>query len=88
MSREPCRPISRAISSWLSLMGDPGYDAYDLYALSAYLRHQKFPEEAIEAELSLWLQHYIEPMTPGSRAFALSPEGEALIDRFRRLADD
>lgn len=88
MSREPSRPISRAISVWLRTMGEPGYDAYNLHALRTYLHHQRFPAEAIETELELWLRYYIKAMAPGSRAFTLSPEGEALIDRFRRRADE
>jgi hypothetical protein len=67
-------------------MGDPEYDAYDLPALRSYLGEQDFPAEAIEAELELWRRVYMNPIAPGSRGFTLSPEGQALLQRFR-LAD-
>lgn len=84
MSREPLRPISRAIAAWLLAMGDPGYDTYDLHALERYLALVDYPTEAIETELQLWLRWYMRPISPGSRGIVLSPEGQAVVRRLRQ----
>lgn len=83
MSREPVRPISRAIAYWLRAMGEPETDAYDLVALEHHLVEQNFPAEAIANELMLWRRSYMNPIAPGSRVFRLSAEGKAKIEVFR-----